>query len=342
MKLVELYLDEIRRHLPPRNREDIVKEINSTLLDMIEDRNPNPSQPVDEETVKAVLKEFGAPRDVAVQYGAKTYLIGPHMFPTYVQVLKIVLIVIAALNILGFVVTILSKSSLDAGLFDTIFQIVGGLMSSLFTGFGIVTLSFAAIEWTTPEEWNIKAGEEWEPEQLIKEEHTQKVNYAGLAFEITLTLVFIAVLNFFLDRIGIYYFDESGWVSTPILNQNFNRYVPWITAYALLDIGLNFYLLRTGVWDKFAIIGRLLINVIKMAVNIAIIVGPAIITVSESAWRNLNFDIDNTAQQLTQGLNIGIDIVLGLAIFGLVVESIKLLYTNFIKGKHAYIEISNK
>ena len=342
MKLTELYLDEIHHHLPPKNREDILKEIRSTLLDMVEDWNPDPSQPADEATVKAVLKEFGAPREVAAQYGAKNYLIGPRMFPTYLQVLRIVLIVIAALNVLGVVVTIFSQSSIDASVFDTIAEIVGGLFSSLFTGFGIVTLSFAGIERTTPEELTIKVDQEWEPDQLLKHEDVQKVKYTELAFEITLTLVFIALINFFLDRIGIYYLGDSGWVSAPILNENFLRYVPWITAYSIFDIGLNLYLIRTGFWDKWASISKILINVFKIAVSIAIIVGPAVITVSANAWKNLGFDPDTTAQQFTRGMNIGLDIILGLRIFSLVVYSFKLIYSNFIKGRHAYFEISNR
>ena len=62
MKYINLYLQEIERRLPQRNREDILKEIRSTLMDMIEDRNPHPDQPADEESVKAVLSEFGSPR----------------------------------------------------------------------------------------------------------------------------------------------------------------------------------------------------------------------------------------------------------------------------------------
>ena len=342
MKLTDLYLEEIRHHLPPKNRDDILKEIQSTLLDMIEDRKPHPDQPADEETVKAVLKEFGAPREVAGQYGAKNYLIGPRLFPIYLQVLRIVLIVIGALNVLGVIVAIVSQSSVDAGLFDTIAQIVGGLFSSLFTGFGIVTLSFAGIERTTPEEWTVKTDQEWEPEQLLKHEDVQRVKYVELALEITMNLVFIALINFFLDRIGIYYLGESGWVSAPILNENFLRYIPWITAYAVLEIGLNLYLMRIGFWDHVASLGKILINVFKIAVNFAIIVGPAIITITNTAWEHLGFDLDFTADQLTRGLNTGLDIILGLAIFGLIVESFKHLYTGFIKGKPVSFEISNK
>jgi uncharacterized membrane protein len=110
-------------------------------MDMVEDRIPDPTQNPDEQTIKTVLKEFGSPREVAAQYGAKNYLIGPRLFPTYLQVLRIVLIVIAAFNILGIVVTIIRQPNIDAELVDTIAEVVGSLFSSLFTAFGIVTLS---------------------------------------------------------------------------------------------------------------------------------------------------------------------------------------------------------
>jgi hypothetical protein len=339
MKLIDLYLDEIRRQLPPKNREDILKEIRSTLMDMIEDRTPDPTQTPDEQTIKTVLKEFGSPREVAAQYGAKNYLIGPRLFSTYLQVLRVVLIIIAAFNILGIVVTIIRQPNIDAGLIDTIAEVVGGLFSSLFTAFGIVTLSFAGIERTTPEEWHVEIDKEWTPDQLINHENVQRVSYTGLAFEITLTLIFIALINFFLDRIGIYYIGDSGWVSAPILNDNFLRYVPWITAYSVFDIGLNLYLIRTGFWDKWATLVKVFINAFKIAVNFAIILGPAVITVTANAWENLGFNLGFTAQELTRCMNIGLDVILGLAIFGLVVETIKLIYRNFIKGSSASIEI---
>lgn len=72
MNLIELYLEEIRRQLPSRNRDDILKEIQSTLMDTIEDRNPNPGAEPDTETVKAVLKEFGSPRKVAKRLSGRS------------------------------------------------------------------------------------------------------------------------------------------------------------------------------------------------------------------------------------------------------------------------------
>jgi len=340
MKLLNLYLEDLRTHLPAKNREDILKEIRSTLMDMIEDQNPGQSP--DEEMVKAVLEAFGAPRKVAQQYIERNYLIGPRMFPMYLQVLKIVLIVVACLNVLGVVISLVKQTGIDPSVFEAGFEIIGGLFSSLFTAFGIVTLSFAGIEWTTPEEFKDALTQEWSPDDLLKEKVQDQIKISGLALEITLSLVFIALLNFFLDRIGIYYLSEAGWVSTPILNENFLRYIPWITAYAILDIGLNLYLIRKGCWDKVAAITKVLINAFKIAVTYAILKGPAIITISPTAWQTLNFSLQTSAQGLSQTLNKILDVLMGLSIFGLVVESIKRIYDTFIKGQPVSIDIESE
>ena len=341
MKLLDLYLAEVRSQLPPKNREDILKEIRSTLMDMIEDRKADPDQEASEETVKAVLMAFGSPRQVARDYGARNYLIGPRLYPVYLQVLRIVLIVVGALNVLGLILAVINPSGPDAGLFETTLQLIGGLFSSLFTAFGIVTLAFAGIERTAPEEWKISVDEEWSPEDLKKHEQEERVSITELAIEITLAFIFIAVLNFFLDRIGIYYLADGRWVSAPILNQNFNRYIPWITAGAGLDVALNLYLIRKGYWDKLSVIANVLLNAFKIALTFAILVGPAIFTIEPSVWQALVADATISAQELTRILNLAFDVIFGLAIFGLVVDSIKRLYETFIKGGPARFEISS-
>jgi hypothetical protein len=346
MKLIELYLDEIKHHLPPRNRDDILKEIRSNLMDMIEDQNPDPENEPNQALVRDILNQFGAPRDVALQYGAKNYLIGPRFFPIYLQVLKIVLIVVAAVSVLGLTVALISQTEMTSGVIETIIEtiveMVGGTFNSLFTAFGIVTLVFAGIERTTSEDIKIKPEKTWSVDDLIEKALVERVKIAELTFEITLTIIFLVVLNFFQDKIGIYYLTETGWVGAPILNENIQSYLPWISAFQILSIGLNLYLIRTGFWDKFAAIAKIAINVLQIALLAAMIAGPAILTVSPTAWRALNFDLGVTASEMTSKLNFGMDIVWGLAIFGLVVESIKRLYTRFIKGTTPQIEIEKE
>jgi len=339
MKLLALYLDKIRQNLPQRNREDILKEIRSTLMDMIEDRNPNPGEKPDEEIVKDVLREFGSPRKVAIQYGARNYLIGPRMFPIYLQVLRIVLIIVTAFNLIGLVVAIANQTGFDSGMLEATLGVVGSLISSLFMAFGIVTLTFAGIERTTPEEIKVKINQKWDPDDLLKDEDQDQVKVLEMALEITFSIIFIVLLNFFLDKIGIYFYDSRGWVSSPILNENFLRYIPAITIYVILDIALDLYLLNKGAWDKFATGAKVLINMLKIAVNAAILSGPAILTLQAADWQRLSLDSTLSVDTINHYMNLGVRILIGLSIFGLVVESIKLLYRGFIKGSKANIEI---
>ncbi len=286
-----------------------------------------------------VLREFGSPRKVAIQFGAHNYLIGPQLFPAYLQVLRIVLLIVGALNVIGLIVAIVNQTGFDSGMLEAILEVVGSLMSSLFMAFGIVTLSFAGIERTTPDEMKVKINQNWDPEDLLKEEDHDRVKVVELAFEITFSMIFLVLINFFLDKIGIYFFDSRGWVSSPILNENFLRYIPAITIYVILDIALDLYLLNKGVWDKMATGARVLINFLKMAVNFAILAGPAILTLQAADWQRISIDSTLTVDTINHYMNLGVRFLLGLAIFGLVVETIKRIYVGFIKGHNAHIEI---
>ena len=286
-----------------------------------------------------MLREFGSPRKVAIQYGARNYLIGPRMYPIYLQVLRIVLIIVTAINLIGLVVAIVNQTGFDSGMLEAILSVVSSLISSLFIAFGIVTLTFAGIERTTPEEVKVKINQKWDPDDLLKDEDQDQVKVLEMALEITFSIIFIVLLNFFLDKIGIYFYDSRGWVSSPIMNENFLRYIPAITIYVILDIAVDLYLLNKGAWDKIATGAKVLINMLKIAVNAAILSGPAILTLQAADWQRLSLDSTLSVDTINHYMNLGVRILLGLTIFGLVVESIKLLYKGFIKGSKANIEI---
>ena len=324
MNILNVYLDETRQHLPLKNRDDIIAEIRSVLMDMIEERNPKPGLTPDETTIEAVLSEFGSPRKVAAQYSTHQYLLGPQIFPIYLQVLKIVLIVVAAVNILGLIIAIISGTSSDNGVLITTLETIGGLFSSLFTTFGIVTLTFVLIERFAPQDWQSEFEDEeaWSTDDLKEKADQKRIKIPSLAAEITLGIFLILLFNVYLDRIGIYFIGETGWVSTPILNDNFLRYIPWITAFIVFEIAINLYLIRKAYWDMSASIAMVINNLFKIGVLVAIIVGPTIITIDPSIMQALNLELNVTAQTLNQQVNTIFNVILGLANLGIAIDTI--------------------
>ena len=101
MNLIDKYVAEVGRHLPLlKGREDIEKELKSTLEDMLDERRQAGAP--EEAQVIQLLKEFGSPQKVASTYNPHPYLIGPKLFPLFLMVLKIVIsVVVAVLLILA-------------------------------------------------------------------------------------------------------------------------------------------------------------------------------------------------------------------------------------------------
>src|SRR5512132_2162608 len=102
MNLIDKYIAEIGRHLPRKNRADIEAEIRSTLEDMLDERKQGDG-PADEATILQLLKEYGAPRDVAATYRPPQYqyLIGPRLFPMFERVIRIVFAVVIGASLIG-------------------------------------------------------------------------------------------------------------------------------------------------------------------------------------------------------------------------------------------------
>ena len=61
MNLIEIYIQEVTRRLPEKNREDIALELRSTIEDMLPDDYT-------EEDVKVVLEKLGNPVTLASGY----------------------------------------------------------------------------------------------------------------------------------------------------------------------------------------------------------------------------------------------------------------------------------
>jgi len=159
MDLIERYLGAVRWNLPAAKADDIIAELADLIAARIEDREESLGRPLDKAEVSQLLREFGHPIAVAGQYKEQRALIGAEVFPFYWFVLKVVLIVVAAIELVqiggGIVVT--------GDLVRAVARGSGGLVHSLIYNAALVTLSFAVIERLG---WLDSYLAKWKPEEL--------------------------------------------------------------------------------------------------------------------------------------------------------------------------------
>ena len=97
MNLIDLYIQEVAKRLPEKNREDIKLELRSTIDDMLpEDYN--------EKDVKSVLEKLGSPVSLANGYlDRPMHLIGPRYFDVYTTLLKMIIPIAAIIALISMV-----------------------------------------------------------------------------------------------------------------------------------------------------------------------------------------------------------------------------------------------
>ena len=248
-ELLDRYLLAVKRELTGKQREDIVAEIESYLLDLLEERFPK-TEEFTESQIKEILQEMGAPRKVAAQYSSQRYLIGPRLFPVYFLVLKIVVAAVVGALTLSTIINSVIGETINIWL--TVLEYFGTIWSGALSAGGSITLIFALIE-RFGEGKEIKEIDELQeiklhdlPELPAEEKEPGKI---GLSIEIALGIIGIAFFT---------YVNSTGGFAPYILNpqaemkmvrlftDNFLQYVPLILALAGLDLARNITLLVLG------------------------------------------------------------------------------------------------
>ena len=265
MKLIDRYLQEIKKHLPRKKREDILAELRSSLVDALEDQaGPDPS----EEEIAAFLQEFGSPREVSASYHPQgQYLIGPALYPLFRLVAWITLGAVTGAQVLAWTVALLIGEEPFAPL-----QALGGLISSIPGALGWVVVVFLILQWydVQPE----LETEDWDPADLpplrsVEQEVKRGEVIVGLVFSILI----LVLVSFFPEKIG--FVATPGWTfySNPVII----RYLGWIVASLLAGILLDIYLLWQGHWQTAT-------RVLKIGINLFSIAVLALLFQGHNAW----------------------------------------------------------
>jgi hypothetical protein len=273
MTLVDRYLRAVRDHLPRGQQDDIINELADSLHSRMEDEAASRGRPLLETEESAILKEFGHPMTVAARYRADersvTFgrrLIGPELFPTYMQVLAINV----AITLLIAAITAVASVSIWPG--------ITGILIPLAIQFTIVTAIFIVIDTRfvrNPDGWDPRTVTSMGPDvdvstldgiaqQLIGKAYPRVVPVTASILEIGLVALTLTVaLAIGLPaRIGPLK-PGPGWVDV---------FVPIIAVIVLSFLGPAVNLFRPT-WTRVRIAAHVLVNgatIVIGAVSLAI------------------------------------------------------------------------
>lgn len=158
MRMLDLYLDAVRKQLSRKDRDDIVAELRTALMSQIEAEQDDRGRSLTEEDMAAILKRYGAPETVAASYGARQHLIGPRIYRHYMFVVRLVLWIVGAAT-LTMAGAALTSAQPAAGFARALG--IGVLIA--FGSLTIVTLIFARVDRLNGA---IGSQDDWDPRSL--------------------------------------------------------------------------------------------------------------------------------------------------------------------------------
>ncbi|MBK6792187.1 MAG: hypothetical protein IPG80_06505 [Anaerolineales bacterium] len=329
MNMIDRYVTEVGRNLPLlKGREDIEKELKSTLEDMLEDRAEQTGRVRDEAMEIEVLKEYGSPQKVAATYNPQPYLIGPKLFPFFLFVLKIVItVVVSVMLVLAGVQAVTDTPFMGSDFVKIIGGGLGNALSAAIAAFGNVVVVFAILERVLPEKeiGGFNEEKDWDPAALAKDPHPDSISRFELITEIVFTFVALAILNIYPQWLGMFFFVDGEQTFIPMFTKNFFQFVPWINVVIVAEILLDVYLLRTAAWDIMTRILKILIEAASLTLTVLILRTPDILGFNAESFVNGPFSAEQ-AEVFVTVATYTIPIVLAIIVIIQSIELVKAVY----------------
>jgi len=343
MNLIDTYISEVGRRLPRKNRADIEAEIRSILQDMLDERSQKTSKPLDEEMTLEVLKAYGAPEKVAATYLGERYLIGPRLYPIFMLVMRIVLMVTGILAAIGLGIMVYQTTLTPLNAFETIVKAIANFGVSIMTVLGNIVLIFAILEWALfraggkVEIKGLPKEKEWDPHSLTKVSPPNQIKMGETIMEIVGCFAAIVIFNFYPQIIGFgyasngnWYVGAGNWAFIPLLSEAFFYFVPYMTLVWALTIILDIFLLRLGTWNAVTRLieeGLKLTNIIIAA---SMLVGPSLIALTTETLAPIIGDA-GAAQILISLISQIVHIALWIVIIVESIEVVRLVYRQVVR-----------
>lgn len=307
MELIELYIQEVTRRLPEKNRADIALELQSTIEDMLPEDHT-------EQDVKAVLLKLGDPITLASGYRDRPmHLIGPRYYDVYINLLKMILPIAAVISLIALVG---DNPFRDTGntVMEAILKIIGkGISGIISTGIQVffwLTLSFAILERldTSKDQSPLtKDLKPWTPENLKDIPNISKKKAVPMieVFASLLGLSVFAALYFnAANLLGVYEKRIGSLIFvTPSFNQDvLNSYWLLVSCVIIMGMLLAIYKLFLGRWTLKLAFFHAIYQLLYTLAFIIIISNPDLLNPEFLAYQRTLFSIDEWKSSIYWGL----------------------------------------
>jgi hypothetical protein len=268
MSLLDRYIHEVGRFLPRKKRGSIQAELQSSVVDTLEDRY---GPEADQAQIEEILMEFGKPRDVAASYHPRgQYLVGPGLYPIFQMVAWIVVAAVLGAQLLAFGVAVFIAGEPFSAL-----ETLGSLVSSIPAALGWVLITFMILQYfdakpyLEEEPWDPKALPELNPEEDLKK--------GELILGLVGGILILVLVTLFPQWVGFLTTPGGTFYPNPVILD----YLVLIQVSLLATILMNIYLLWKGSWT-------FLTRVIKLGLDAFSVVILAFLIQGHNAWLAAN------------------------------------------------------
>jgi hypothetical protein len=284
MNLIEVYIQEVTRRLPEKNREDIALELRSTIEDML-------PEDYSEEDVKAALEKLGSPISLAAGYSDRPmHLIGPRYFDIYVTLLKMILPIAAVISVISMIAQYFIGYGGNEAALNVALSLMGqGIWTIIEVSVQVffwLTVVFAVIERTDQgkDQQPLTASlKKWTPEDLknISYVPEKKAISKCQVFGSLMWTAIWATLYFYADHlVGIYKGGRDGleFVAATFNQEILLRYWPIVVMVIGFEIALALYQLIKGQWTKRMALSNMALQLTATIIFIVILINPNVLS----------------------------------------------------------------
>lgn len=246
--LTDRYVWAVVRDLPADRRDDVDRELRSTIADMTE-AHPDADE-------RAVLMELGDPADLAAGFDPRPqYLVGPNRYHSYLRTLRLVVsIAVPALVAL----TILGASVDERGVADTVADSIGAAFTAVVQAAFWVTVAYVVIDRTST-----SADDTWSPDDLPTPPSAHPIAATQTVLSIVGALAVIGLIVF--QHVRSFVRDDGDVV--PVLDPDLWDGWMWVViGLVAAAIPLAIAVHRAGRWTVPLAVINAVLNLVLLAV----------------------------------------------------------------------------